>query len=384
MVIVLINCILTNNDYIMYSKNIAYLTFLTTFSSGVLSSLFIRNGFKLNENDDSIIMLGILFFFILSIVPIELSVLFHLFSNLNRFIIYLYVFLNIIFAISIADMQVKQNFYYAVVLDILKTLFPFGIFFYFKIQDFHEINLNIIISILTLANIFGVYYFLKNIKLSFNKIKEVEIYIKQKFSSDLIFGISLISFNSLTQYITGKDRDIISQTIITNNSVVAYTADLITKILNAFLFPFNTKISSELGAMFNENKKNQMYNNINVYSFSVLLLGIILTSLLYFLHFYFNFLYFLKKVDGHSIIIYGLSNTFLMSLIIYQKFYDYGNYKLLPPFLLMSSFFIVITTSRLSLHTNNILFMTVTIYGFLLLFAKFIIFKTKKNESLDN
>jgi O-antigen/teichoic acid export membrane protein len=367
--------VIDNNGYDLFSSNYANLTLVSTFAGGVLGGLLLKNAFHFGTKHHQLVYIYTLFFGLLMIIPIELAFYFNVFRQLSHLTVYSFMLSHLLCAVVLVHFQLMQAFIKMASIEISRTLLPLIV----VAISFKTLTVNEVIWLLTLGNVFGIFYFIRLLVLT-HEAQEMSIiqYFKTKLRSDLAFGFSFGSFNAVAQSVIASDRGLIVSQATTQGANIAYTADQLTKATNGILFPLNTKVSSELGGLVRRHEIRQFHRKLYIYTWITLLAGLGLTLPIYVFVWLYGDFKLVNDLNKQAILYYGLANTVYLSCLVYQKRFDYTKYKLLPTVLLLTAAAMAFVGIQF-FATISYFFLTAMFFGIFLIASGFIL----PNASLE-
>ncbi len=368
----LLRAIISNDGYGSFSSSFANLTLLSTLAGGVLGGLLLKNAFHFGSEYQMVIYFYVILFMVLMVVPLELALFFDAFILLSRWVVYLFIISHLLSSVALIHYQLKQRFVLMSAIEIFRTVFPLVLILIVKyIAHISEISVNHVVLVMSIGNLLGIFFFIKSAFLGYGgKIIPIKAYLKEKMRPDLLYGFSFASFNALAQLIIARDRNlIVLNPNAAQGSDIAYSADQLTKVTNGVLFPLNTKVSSELGGLVRSNEVERFHQKLNTYSLFTLVAGLVITSGVYGVTYFYGAIKLLKDLDHNAILYYGLANTIYLSCLIYQKRFDYTKYKLLPTLLLLLAGGLAFLLMGFIFTTFSYFFITAVTFGLLLLFS---------------
>jgi O-antigen/teichoic acid export membrane protein len=372
---VLIKVIISNDGYAHFSASFANLSLLSTFAGGVLGGLLLKNAFYFGSAHHRVIYFYIAFFAALIVVPLELAFYVDAFSELNHLTVYIFIASHLLSSVTLIHYQLKQRFGLMAVIEISRTVLPLVLVLLLK-YGFNILNLSVneVIMLMAMGNAVGVVLLIFVMNLSFaGELISISAYLKERLKADLSFGFSFGSFNALAQFIIARDRTLIlTQAAPVQAANIAYTADQVTKVSNGVLFPLNTKVSSELGALVRNKEEDHFYKQLKVYSVYTFCGGAVITLLGYLIAFFFTSQQLVADLNGQAILYYGGGNTVYLTCLVYQKRFDYTKYKLLPTLLLVVAAAIALVGVNL-FTTMSYFLLTALLFGLFLVVAGFIL-----------
>jgi len=341
--------VLDEVQFVSFSVAYAYLTFLSSFSVIILNSIIVRKAFEINSAEEfSLILFYLFFFIIICYVSVESSIYLNLLNKDARVPSHFFLLTSLLGSVINGNFQVHQSFFKIAIWEFIKNSTTFVIIFiYLKVKL--DINSNTIIFILATSNFYYLIFFIRHFLQNYKNVNIVKLknYLYKHFKSDISFGFSFILFNSLANYIIAFDRLQIQNFKNTNSykANYAYTADMVSKLMNAFLFPLNISISTNIGLLHKNGNVKELNRKISYSAFQTLIIGLIVSIFLLISNsiicnfFNFNTL----VLNDQALIFYTVGISIYLSSILFQKQYDYTSLlKFLPFTFLVISFFLII------------------------------------------
>ena len=379
--------VLDEVQFVSFSASYAYLTFLGSFSVIILNSIIVRKSFEIDSsNEFSLILFYLILFIFICFISVESSIFINFLNKELRFSSLYFLLTSLFGAVINANFQIHQAFFKIAIWELIKNITTFVIIFiYLKAKI--DINSNTLILILAMSNIYYFIFFIRHFVHNYSNINifNLKYYLYKHFKSDISFGFSFILFSSFANYIIAFDRLQIQNFNNTNSykANYAYTADMVSKLMNAFLFPFNINITSKIGILYKNGKVKEFYNKIIQSASETLIMGLVIsTILLIFNSIVSHFIsidFFVFNVD--ALIFYSIGTSIYLSFVLFQKLFDYTSIlKFLPFTLLLISFLLVsLIINLFNLINISYFFYVFLAYSIFILFS-FVLLKKIKYE----
>ena len=352
--------VLDEVQFISFSAFYAYLIFLSSFSVIILNSIIVRKAFEINSPEDISLILFYLFFFILiCYISVEFSIFLNLLKKDSRMPSLFFLLTSLFGSVINGKFQIQQTFLKIAIWEFVKNITTFLVILIFlKIKI--TMDCNTVIKILAISNLYYFIFFLRFLQQNHKSIKLIKLknYLKKHFISDISFGFSFILFSSLANYVIAFDRIQIQKFSFTNSykAMYAYTADLVTKFMNAILFPLNISISSNLGPLYKKGKMIEFHNEINKSTFHSLILGLFISVIMLLSYYVINIIFNINVItlNYQALIFYSFGISIYLSTILFQKKYDYTTFLKFLPFVLLAISFFSIKILFNTFNINNI------------------------------
>ena len=351
--------VLDEVQFVSFSASYAYLIFLSSFSVIILNSIIVRKAFEINSAEDCTLILFYLFFFIfICYVSVEFSINLNLLKKESRLPSLYFLLTSLFGAVINGNFQIRQSFFKMAIWEFIKNTTTFLIILIFLKVKFH-IDSNTVIVILAISNLYYLFFFLRYFIQNYKTINIVNLknYLNKHFRSDISFGFSFILFTSLANYVIAFDRLQIQNFTNTNSykANYAYTADLVSKLMNAFLFPLNISISSNIGLLYKNGNMKEFHSKIIHSSFHSLIIGLVVSVIMLISNSIISHFFDINvfALNNQALIFYSVGVSIYLSSILFQKQYDYSAFlKFLPFALLVISFLLIILIINIFNITN--------------------------------
>lgn len=346
--------VLDELEFVSFSISYAYLIFLSSFSVIILNSIIVRKAFEINSAEEfPLILFYLIFFIFICYISVEFSIYTNFLKKETR-LSSLYFLLSSLFGSVInGNFQIRQSFVKMAIWEFIKNITTFLIIYIFLKIKFH-INSNTVIIILSISNLYYLFFFIRYFIKNYKNINigNLKRYLNKHFKSDISFGFSFILFSSLANYVIAFDRLQIQKFNNTNlyKANYAYTADLVSKLMNSFLFPLNISISSNIGFLHKNGNVKEFNSKIFQSASQTLIIGLIITIILLISNSIISHIFNINTIvfNDQALIFYTVGISIYLSSILFQKQYDYTKFlKFLPFALLVISFFLIILVVNL-------------------------------------